>query len=51
MEKLTRNYSVKDVDMIITASTIIKNAISKKTSCSPNAPAGAAPILKTSKTA
>jgi hypothetical protein len=30
MEKLTRNYSVKDVDMIITASTIIKNAISQK---------------------
>lgn len=30
MEKLTRNYSVKDVDMIIAASTIVKNAISQK---------------------
>lgn len=30
MEKLTRNYNVKDVDMIIAASTIVKNAISQK---------------------
>jgi len=31
METVTRNYSVKDVDMLVTASTIVESAIANKT--------------------